>query len=74
MLKLATLRRRHPEARAVLVFADAVAARCARTGWLGEAARTFGIEAVVVDLPAGVHAAVQEAQNRQRMANPTDLT
>src|SRR5215211_2853000 len=37
VLKLATLRRHYPEARVALVFADEAAARCARTGWIGEA-------------------------------------
>jgi hypothetical protein len=41
-------------------------------GWLREAAEDFGIEVVVVDLPARVRAAVQQALGRQRMVNPTD--
>ena len=70
VLKLATLRRCHSEARVVLVFADEAAAGCARTGWLGEAAETFGVEVMVVDLPEGVRAALRQAQDRQRMVNP----
>jgi hypothetical protein len=70
VLKLATLWRVHPDALAVLVFADEAAARCVRTGWLGEAAQTFGVEVVAIELPAAVRAAVQHAQDRQRMVNP----
>jgi hypothetical protein len=70
VLKLATLRRRHPDARTVLVFANEAAARCARTGWIAEAADAFGVEVMVVEMPEDARAVIQTAQVRQTMANP----
>lgn len=70
-LKLVMLRQSHPHARLVLLFASAEAAAKVRTGWLGEAVTTFGIEVLVVDVGDEMRAALKAAQARQIMVNPT---
>lgn len=71
VLKLATLGKAHSEARLVLAFADEIAATSVRNkGWLAEAVSTWGIEVVVVDLPAEVREGLNAAQLRQVMINP----
>jgi hypothetical protein len=49
-LKLVMLRQSHPDARLVLLVGSEQAAAKVRTGWLGEAVSTFGIEVLVVDV------------------------
>ena len=74
VLKLVTLSKAHPEARLVLAFADAVAAKSVQNkGWLAETVVTWGIEVIVVDLPADVRAGLNAAQLRQVMTNPDPL-
>lgn len=56
--------------RKIICLADTDAAKCfqVRT-WLGAAAREFGFEICVINLPADVRAKLLEAQARQVMVN-----
>ena len=56
--------------RKILCFASKEAASYASgTTWVAEAAREFGIEVVVVDIPEDIRASIVTAQVRQRMIN-----
>ncbi len=69
-LKLITVRRVRPDARAVLAFADEKAASFhSGTSWLAEAIRQWEVDVLVIELPAEVRANVEEAQQRQTMVN-----
>lgn len=74
ILKLITLRRQYSEARLVLAFASEEAARAVRgRTWRAFAVETWGVEVVVVDVPAEVRQRVLDAQAGQVMVNPTGL-
>jgi len=57
--------------RRILCFASKEAASyVSGTSWVAQAARKFGVEVVVVDIPAETRESVLKAQTRQRMVNP----
>ena len=72
ILKLALIGARLGDGwRKILCFASEEAAAYVRgRSWVADAARQFGVEVVVVDVPAEVWRSVVEAQFRQRMVNP----
>jgi hypothetical protein len=72
ILKLALIGRRlGDDWRKIFCFASNEAAGYASgNSWVAEAAREFGIEVVVVEIPANVRESVVHAQSRQRMVNP----
>lgn len=58
--------------RAVFCFADPVTAQSMLGGsWAANAARTFGVEICVVELPEELRAQILAAQVTQRMVNAT---
>jgi hypothetical protein len=67
MLKLAYLARLRPDARKILLLSDeqlAVPLRSSRS-WLAQAIDEFGIEVMVVSLPADIREGLMTAQVRQ---------
>jgi len=59
------------EWRKILCFASSEAAKYAQgKSWVAEAAKVFGIEVIVVELPVEQHEKVIQAQKRQIMVNP----
>jgi hypothetical protein len=77
-LKLITLARQYPNARIIIAFADAVAARyLTGSGWRAEAMRTWNVEVFVATLDDavrdGIHAAqlrTEDDQRRRRRVAP----
>lgn len=69
MLKLALLRRRIPEVRAVIIVTSSGAAAWLRTGWNAEARRDFGIEVVAVELDVAEQTLLNAARALQATAN-----
>lgn len=73
-LKLLAIRETHPDARLILAFADEAAATSV-SGWRAETLKANGIEIRTVALGAEDRAAIEAAQERQKMVNPpTDAT
>lgn len=70
LLKLATLGKTRPDSRLIVAFCDHET-EAAVTGWLAHAMTVWGIERRVVSLPDEVRVGLREAQERQRMVNPT---
>lgn len=69
-LKLITLARQCPQARLIIAFADAVAARyLTGTGWRAEAMRTWNVEVFIATLDNSVRDGILAAQLRQTMVN-----
>ena len=70
ILKLALIRQQpgHRSARAIIALADQ-AADDSITGWLREAAATWQIEIMTVNLPAELKDSIRAAQTRQVMVN-----
>lgn len=70
ILKLALLRRddARSSSRAIIVFASEEA-EASITGWVRSAAREFGVELLVVDIPEDVRNEIRAAQARQVMVN-----
>ena len=68
-LKLLAIREAHPDARLILAFADAEAARSV-SGWKAQTLKANGIEVRVVDLDQAERERIEAAQARQRMINP----
>lgn len=75
VLKLAYVRKKlGPEWRAVICFAcNEAAASLTGRSWAAEAAREFGVDIAVHELPEDVRQSVLDAQLRQRMVNASDL-
>lgn len=71
LLKLAYIRQQlGADWRAILCFVDHVAAATTLgKGWHANAAKAFGLEVLVVDLPDEVRSSIQAAQVAQRMVN-----
>ncbi|WP_100916039.1 hypothetical protein [Pseudoalteromonas spongiae] len=56
--------------RKVLCFASDAAAKYAQgKSWVAEAARTFDIEIVIINLPEDLQQQIKSAQKRQKMVN-----
>jgi hypothetical protein len=70
ILKLALLKREpgREQTDAIIAFASQEA-RDSISGWLRQAARTFNIELVLVDIPPELRAQILLAQSRQIMVN-----
>jgi hypothetical protein len=71
ILKLALIGTRlNDDWRKILCFAsDEAASYASGKSWVAEAAREFGIEVIVVAIPAEIRESVMNAQTRQRMVN-----
>lgn len=70
ILKLAMIRRLHPDAQTVMEFASEEARDSIR-GWLRHAAGTLGVTLLVVDIPDDLRARIRTAQEGQVMVNLT---
>lgn len=70
ILKLAMIRRLHPDAQTVIAFASEEAHDSIR-GWLRHAAETLSVRLLVVDIPADLRARIRTAQEGQVMVNLT---
>lgn len=70
ILKLAMIRRLHPDAQTVIAFASEEAHDSTR-GWLRHAAETLGVSLLVVDIPDDLRARIRTAQEGQVMVNLT---
>ena len=69
-LKLITLARQHPQARLIIAFADAAAARyLTGASWRAEAMRTWNVEVFIATLDDSVRDGILAAQLRQTMVN-----
>lgn len=69
-LKLITLARPRPQARLIIAFADAVAARyLTGASWRAEAMRTWNVEVFIATLDDFVRDGILAAQLRQTMVN-----
>lgn len=73
ILKLALIEKKiGPGWRKIMCFASDEAAEYVRgMSWVAEAARVFGVEIHVVNLPLDQREKVVSAQKRQRMINPS---